>query len=125
MLVRNFVKSAVVRLGSLGLASALIVGYVSAQTGKTAGEKTELAREGTKIESESAICRSHGERLVLELSSYDQPIVALENLATQRILEAVNIDPDDMHWSIHATMTEFKGRNFLLLERVHRISSSE
>ncbi|MCA9132456.1 MAG: hypothetical protein KDA45_04855 [Planctomycetales bacterium] len=79
-----------------------------------------LLREGMRIEAGAAQCRSAGERLVIELNESGRSLVALENLASQRVLQAVLDDASDRQWIVNGQVTEFQGRNFLLLERVTR-----
>ncbi len=111
------------------LAVGCVVGWVRGESAdkprmnKKSSE--QLKREGTTLESQPAICRSNGDRLIVELSSGGPSLVALENLAAQRVLEAVTVDPSDKTWSINAMVTEFRGQNYLLLQRVNRISASQ
>jgi hypothetical protein len=79
-----------------------------------------LMREGTKIVNQSATCRSSGDRLQVILSADSVPVIALENLASQRILKAALDDAADERWVINGQITEFQGRNFILLDRVTR-----
>ncbi len=79
-----------------------------------------LMREGTKVVNAHAFCRSNGDRLVVALENQDLPIVALENLAAQRILKAVMDDLNDERWVVNGQITEFQGHNYLLLDRVSR-----
>jgi hypothetical protein len=82
-------------------------------------------REGTRIESRSAVCRFNGERLNVDLEEFERPILALENLAAQRILDTIRNDPNDDQWLLTGTITEFRGSNYLLLERVKRDASNK
>ncbi|MEO8270271.1 MAG: hypothetical protein ABI557_11170 [Aureliella sp.] len=81
---------------------------------------SELLREGTKIVNQSAICRSSQDRLQLTLVDTSIPLIALENLASQRILKANMDDAGDERWVINGQITEFQGHNFILLDRVMR-----
>lgn len=82
----------------------------------------QLLREGAKIVNQSVNCRATGERLVVELPQSSQPLLALENLAAQRILKALQDDIGSERWSINGSITEFQGRNYILLDRVTRES---
>ncbi len=44
----------------------------------------------------------------------------LENLALQRIVDAIAQDPNDVRWTITGVITEFSGENWLLLSTVYR-----
>lgn len=81
---------------------------------------SELLREGTKIIDQPAVCRSFGDRLQITLSGTTVPIIALENLASQRILKATLDDVEDERWVVNGQITEFQGHNFILLDRVVR-----
>ncbi len=81
-----------------------------------------IIREGTRVESRTAECRAEGERLVLQMADSKRHITALENLASQRILKSVMDEPSDNQWIVTGSITEFQGRNFLLIERVSRVS---
>ncbi|MEZ6135032.1 MAG: hypothetical protein R3C53_09005 [Pirellulaceae bacterium] len=82
-----------------------------------------ILREGTRIESKAGECRSDGERLAITFNDgKSHTMIALENLAAQRILQAVSDDSNDKGWIVTGSVTEFQGRNFILLERVTRVS---
>ncbi len=81
---------------------------------------SELLREGAKIVDQPAVCRSSGDRLQITLGEATVPIIALENLASQRILKATLDDAGDERWLVNGQITEFQGRNFILLDRVMR-----
>lgn len=89
-----------------------------------AQDTTQILREGAKIESQTATCRSAGERLTVELSGGARILTVLENLASQRVLDAILEDPADNNWTISGTITEFQNRNFILLQRVTRATPS-
>lgn len=87
------------------------------------GERTEqLLREGARVVNQLVTCRSAGDRLLVELPQASVPVVALENLAAQRILQAILDDLGSEQWIINGSITEFQGRNFILLDRVARQS---
>ena len=92
------------------------------ETTATQAPETKLLREGTRLESRIAECRSSGDRMSVLLQDDGRVLNTLENLASQRILKAVMDDPGDNKWVISGTVTEFQGHNFLLLERVNRVS---
>ena len=108
-------------VAALLLTAGLISNLVNGQSQELESSSSQrLRREGTKIEQQTVSCRSNGERLVVELRSEKQQVLALENLMAQRILESVTDDPNDRYWSVNGTLTEFQGKNFILLERVNR-----
>lgn len=83
-------------------------------------EPAKLMREGARLESRLMIVRSSGENLTLEAEDDKQSFEALENLALERILQAVRADSNDKRWLVTGQVTEYRGRNFILLERVSR-----
>jgi hypothetical protein len=85
-------------------------------------ELAKLMREGTRVENRSAICRSSGGRLMVDIAGLGK-LLALENLAAQRILKAVLDDGEDVQWYVSGQITEYQGGNFLLLDRVSRGAS--
>lgn len=87
------------------------------------GERTEqLQREGARVVNQLVTCRGAGERLMVELPQTSVPVAALENLAAQRILQAILDDIGSEQWVINGSITEFQGRNYILLDRVTRPS---
>jgi hypothetical protein len=123
--VQPCVKSPAFWLGALTLAVGLATSLGAGDTSpsRSAGSIEEkLLREGTRIENRPAEIRQEAERIAIYLADHHVPLLALENLAMQRILRAVVDDPADKHWTVTGTVTEFQGRNFLLLERVTRAS---
>ncbi len=66
------------------------------------------------------VVRLAGESLTLEAEDDKQTFEALENLALERIVQAVRADSSDKRWLVTGVVTEYRGRNFLLLERVSR-----
>ena len=80
----------------------------------------KLMREGARLESRVMIVRSSGDSLTLEAEDDKQAFEALENLALERILQSVRADSNDKRWLVTGQVTEYRGRNFLMLERVTR-----
>ncbi len=89
------------------------------------GGEANLIREGTRIADLPAVCRSSGERLLVSFGEQTNPIVALENLASQRILKSVLDDSADDRWIVGGQITEFQERNYVLLDRVIRQSKNK
>ena len=83
-------------------------------------EPGKLIREGARLESKLMLVRSSGENLILETEEDKQSFEALENLALERILQAVRADAGDKRWLVTGQATEYRGRNYILLERASR-----
>ncbi len=89
------------------------------------GGEVALMREGSRISNLPAVCRSSGERLLVSFEEDSKAVIALENLAAQRILQAVLDDVADAHWVVGGQITEFHDRNYILLDRVIRQPKSK
>ena len=85
-----------------------------------AREPGKLIREGARIESKLMVVRSTGDTLILEAEEDKQSFEALENLALERVLQAVRADSGDKRWLVTGQATEYRGRNYILLERASR-----
>lgn len=111
-------------IGLAAIGSNLAAGDGSSRTeaGSDANlrEPAKLVREGARLESKLMLVRSAGENLILETEDDKQVFEALENLALERILGAVRADASDKRWLITGQATEYRGRNYILLERVSR-----
>lgn len=92
----------------------------TSQTIDAIREPNKLMREGSRIESKMMVIRSGGENLILESEEEKQTFEALENLALERVLQAVRADSNDKRWLVTGHVTEYRGRNFIFLERVSR-----
>lgn len=86
------------------------------------GRVDQLLREGARIVNQAVMCRNVGDRLLVELPQPSMPLMVLENLAAQRILKALQDDIGSERWIINGSITEFQGRNYILLDRVVRQS---
>lgn len=108
--------------GSGGVAS---IPAVAPDFGKSAtGDERadQMLREGARVVNQAVTCRGVGDRLLVELPHSSTPLVVLENLAAQRILKAIQDDIGGEQWIINGSITEFQGRNYILLDRVMRQS---
>ena len=111
-------------IGLAAIGSNLTAGDGGPQSGQPPTEASrepgKLIREGSRIESKMMLVRSGGENLVLENEEDKQTFEALENLALERVLQAVRADSSDKRWLVTGQVTEYRGRNFIFLERVSR-----
>ena len=127
-LVHRCAKSPAFWFGALllggGIASNLGAGDTSTQAplaqSDHASSEEKIMREGTRIETQLAEMRQEADQLAVHLSNHNIPLIALENLAMQRVLIALIDDPSDKQWTVTGTVTEFQGRNYILFERVTR-----
>ncbi|QDV22849.1 hypothetical protein Q31a_11410 [Aureliella helgolandensis] len=88
----------------------------------TAAEDTPLLREGSLVVKRKALCSIVGERLQLRFEDPERTLLALENLAAQRIMQFLLQDDSDNRWLVDGTITVYRDRNFLLLNHITRDS---
>jgi hypothetical protein len=62
---------------------------------------------------------SETERFLAALSS-EKGLTTLENLALERIADAMRVDSADNRWVVTGRVTEFRGQNYLWIERATR-----
>lgn len=77
-------------------------------------------REGHRIENVTVSFQiSETERFLVALNS-ERGLTALENLALERIADAMRVDSADNRWVVTGRITEFRGQNYLWIERATR-----
>lgn len=106
-----------------GVASNLAVGQQEDKSQSSSGRAIQaeisLMREGSRMAQQECHCRLAEEQLLIE-NTDGRAFEALENLAAQRILTALQEDAGDNRWRITGSLTEFQGRNYLYIEHVIR-----
>ena len=74
-------------------------------------------REGTKLVNELGVFqRKGGDRYTFRANAGKREFDCLENLNLERIATAV-ADTPDMEWVVSGTVTEYRGRNCLLISQ--------
>jgi hypothetical protein len=89
-----------------------------------AAERADAAdrvREGTRWQQERGVFTLVGDRVTFA-NPRKQNFVVLENLNLERIVRTIEenrtvTDADTLEWNIDATVTEFRGVNFILVTR--------
>jgi hypothetical protein len=103
---------------------AVAVGILKAQDDsrsvKTTGAE-KIHREGTRMDQQAMTVYMENDLLSVQIGEENKSIQVLENLAAQRIYRANRDDPEDKRWTITGFLTEFEGRNYLLIEHAVRI----
>lgn len=84
-------------------------------------ESADRVREGTRWQNERGIFTLVGDRVTFT-NQQKQNFVVLENLNLERIVRTIEenrtvTDADTLEWNIDATVTEFRGQNFILVSR--------
>jgi len=80
-------------------------------------EQRLLIREGTTMQSQHAIFRIAGNRLVMTTVQGSERYFCLENLNLQRISDVLRENPTLTDWTVDFIVTEYKGENYVLIQR--------
>lgn len=121
-------------LGSLLLAAALVAylplaartterpdSYLAAlpvgATQLAPTEGVQIQREGTPVVELLGHFNVQGERVSFQSHDQSLSLVALENLALERISRQVAETPKLLTWAVTGSITEYRGQNFLLVSR--------
>ncbi len=83
----------------------------------TAAGEQQRVREGTRVVDQLGVFKSIGGRVTFFDSESGRQFVGLENLNLERIAQAINSVIDRQEWLVSGTVTEFRGVNFLLVEK--------
>ena len=75
-------------------------------------------REGTVLVDVVGYFKRTGDRAMFYRSGDKHGMGVLENLNLQRVIERVTINSDQLEWVVTGTVTEFKNRNYLIIDRV-------
>ncbi|MBN2022378.1 MAG: hypothetical protein JW809_06245 [Pirellulales bacterium] len=87
-----------------------------------ANEPTEPAdfrlREGTRIVDQLGYFRNTGDRVAFFSEDGAGRFIGLENLNLQRVSAVIGQQPEKRLWKVSGAITEYRGENFLLIDRV-------
>jgi hypothetical protein len=96
----------------------------TAEAAKLDGAKTDApkAREGSEWKGQRGRFTLVGDRVSFTPSDRQLNIMVLENLNLERIVRTIEesrtvTDADQLEWTIDGQLTEYRGSNFLLLQR--------
>jgi hypothetical protein len=89
---------------------------IDAALSDPAGEQVHRMREGVLLTNELGTFSSLGDRISFQLFGQEEPLGVLENLALERVWKMLP-DTRDRQWRVSGTVTEYRGRNYLLLHR--------
>lgn len=91
---------------------------LSATTRQKPKTRSHRLREGTQIRSEAGYFRLDGDGATFVSDSGHQ-LGGLANLNLERVVRVLNNAEESQYvrWSVNGTVTEFEGRNFLLITR--------
>ena len=103
------------------------------ESSRPRGRDRELLREGTELVQVSGHFRITGDRVTFSTQAGRRQFVVLENLNLERIVAEVEKQSQPVLWKVTATVTEYRGSNFLFVrhaglldppERKHLFSKS-
>jgi len=120
MMLRHFVWSLVIVGGIAGAAVGETVPNLEPLDHPSGGNR-ELKqeplrlREGSRFTDEIGEFRETGGRIAF-FPDFGSSMVVLENLALERVSR--DMDQGKRKWSVSGKVTEFRGSNYLILERV-------
>jgi hypothetical protein len=77
-------------------------------------------REGHRFENLTAMIQITETERFLATIEGDKNFLVLENLALERIAEAMRVDSTDNRWVLTGRVTEFRGQNYVWVERATR-----
>jgi len=77
-------------------------------------------REGHRFENLTAMIQITETERFLATIEGDKNFLVLDNLALERIAEAMRVDSTDNRWVLTGRVTEFRGQNYVWVERATR-----
>jgi hypothetical protein len=78
---------------------------------------TERMREGTRVIDVVGSFQTAGDRISFHPDGKGESYRVLENLALQRVDEYLGANRGTPTWTVSGVMTEFRGSNFLLVQK--------
>ena len=95
------------------------------QEAAQAPEKSEeLYREGTQLKQVRGRFQADFDRVEFVSEKGDSTWLVLENLTLQRVEDELT-DEVELGWQVDGMVTEYNGRNYLLLERAYVYTSED
>jgi hypothetical protein len=89
------------------------------EAGLDAGDKAKLRRrEGGKLTDQRGRIERRGERYVFLAENSTLHYIVLENLMLERVATVLDESAGgQLNWNVSGTITEFRGSNYILLQR--------
>lgn len=92
----------------------------SREAGDTPASPAEQAgqrvREGSVLDAQGSF-KINGDRGIFQTVDGTGRYTVLENLNLERIAAAISESPDQLVWTVNGTVTEYRGTNYLLVQR--------
>jgi hypothetical protein len=97
----------------------------SGRTSTEANKKDMRLREGTKLTTRVGKFQMSGDRVTFSThqGQTEESFRVLENLMLERVAFLINEIPGERLWEVSGVITEFRGNNYLLLQRVMLLDS--
>jgi len=77
-------------------------------------------REGTEMANQNGYFRMTGDRVTFFTEGGKGRFVVLENLNLERVSRILAENPDHLQWSVTATVTEYRGANYIFVRKAMR-----
>ena len=74
-------------------------------------------REGREVRDPAAVFQSTGDRMNCWLPTMNVTVTVVENLTLERVQELLTRHEEAATWEIEGLITEYQGRNYMLLRR--------
>lgn len=108
----------VFRLAWLIVGVAMVTGsFAIAGPPAPAAKENQRHREGHALHEALGTFDASGNRVYFRPADGASPVRVLENLALERVTRVLEESRSDRLWTVHGTITEFRGENYLLLTR--------
>jgi hypothetical protein len=127
--MKSFRTKIVVLIAALSILSASDLGSI-AQTSTPAREELDESgkrrlREGTVLTDQGGRFRQDGDGAIF-ISENQYEFVTLQNLNLERVIRTLkgSDESESIRWSVSGQVTEFNGRNYLLITRAVYKSAS-
>ncbi len=93
------------------------VGAASAAAADGPLQKDDRLREGTELVDQPGSFRMTGDRITFFTDLGKGRLVALENLALERVGRTIEDNPSPPEWLVTGVITEYRGENLLFIQR--------
>ena len=94
------------------------------EASQTPEKSEERYREGTQLEKVRGRFQADFDRVEFLPENSDSTWLVLENLTLQRVEDELT-DEVELGWEVDGMVTEYNGRNYLLLERAYVYTSED
>lgn len=88
-----------------------------AATSMGSGAAPKLIRDGTIATDLVGRFIAHGERTIFRVTATHAEFRILENLSLERVAAEIAASSEGASWKINGLVTEYRGANYLLIER--------